>query len=100
MATDLTSSEVLEVLDPTADRYGGGAVPLAPRLPSLEGRTVGLLWNGKAFGDVALKRAGELVQERVPGVELRFYSGSMPCPPSLVEQAANECDAVIACTAD
>ncbi len=36
----------LEVLDPT---YGGGAnaFALAERLPSLEGRTVGIISNGK-----------------------------------------------------
>lgn len=36
----------LEVLDPT---YGDGAAPfaLAARLPSLEGKTVGIISNGK-----------------------------------------------------
>jgi hypothetical protein len=90
----------LEVLDPTPQRHGGEPVKTAPRLDTLEGKTIALLWNGKALGDVALRRTAELIQERIPNVEFRFYSGSMPCSPALLAQAAQECDAVIGCTAD
>jgi hypothetical protein len=93
-------NSALEVLDPTADRHGDKPVKTAPRLEKLEGKTIGLLWNGKANGDVALKRTATLIQERVPDVEFRFYSGSMPCSPTLLAQVAEECDAAIACTAD
>jgi hypothetical protein len=90
----------LQVLDPTADVYGEGVEPLSARLTSLEGKTLGLVWNAKPNGDVALKRTGELISERVPGLTVRFYSGSLPCSPELLRQAAEECDAVLACTAD
>lgn len=90
----------LEVLDPTAARHGGKPVKTAPRLEKLEGKKIGLLWNGKANGDIALKRTAALIQERVPDVEFRFYSGSMPCSPSLLAKVAEECDAAISCTAD
>jgi hypothetical protein len=90
----------LEVSVPTADKFGATVGQLAPRLPSLSGRTVGLVWNAKPNGDVALKRAGKLIQERVPDVKVNFYSGSLPCRPELLRQALEECDAFIACTAD
>ncbi|MFD1505757.1 hypothetical protein FE374_00840 [Georgenia yuyongxinii] len=91
----------LEVLDPRPARHGGQEPgKRAPRLRTLENTTIGLLWNGKANGDVALRTAARLIEERVPGVTFKFYSGSMPCPPDLVKQAAEECDAVIGCTAD
>ena len=91
-----TSSKAFEVLNPTADRYGGTPEDHAPRLPSLNGRIVGLVWNGKVNGDVALKRASTLIGEHVPGVRFRFYSGTMNNPLELIEEVARECDAVIA----
>ena len=91
----------ISVLNPVAERWGAEAPdPLAPRLTSLEGKTLGLVWNAKPNGDVALKRAGELIAQRIPNVTVRFYSGSLPCPPELLERAAAECDAFISCTAD
>lgn len=94
------SSHALEVLDPTPQRHGGKPVKTAPRLDTLEGKIIGLLWNGKPNGDVALKRTATLIQERVPNVEFQFYSGSMPCSPSLLAKVVEECDAAISCTAD
>jgi hypothetical protein len=90
----------ITVLDPTADVYGDDAVSLAPRLRSLEGKVLGLLWNGKPLGDVALRLTGQLIAEKIPGVTVRFYSGSMPCSPALLDTMVAECDAVVACTAD
>jgi len=95
------AGEVLEVLNPVAEQWGTDEPdPLAPRLTSLEGKTLGLVWNAKPGGDVALKRAGKLIAERIPNVTVRFYSGSLPCERELLEQAAAECDAFISCTAD
>jgi predicted dinucleotide-binding enzyme len=38
----------------------------APRLSSLDGKTIVLRWNGKHNGDVFLTRVSELLAERVP----------------------------------
>ena len=47
----------LDVMNPVAPVLGEvHATPPAPRPSSLEGKTIGLVWNGKANGDVALKR--------------------------------------------
>ena len=92
---------LLEVLNPVAVIKGElEAQPLAPRPRTLEGKVVGLVWNGKANGDVALKRLAELIQKRVPDVSFRFYSGALPCPRPLMERAVAEVDVAIGCTAD
>ena len=91
----------LEVLNPVAPVLGDvRAIPLAPRPSSLEGVTIGLVWNGKANGDVALKRAAEHIQKRIPGVQFKFYSGALPVPKALMERAKKEVQLAIGCTAD
>ena len=91
----------IKVLNPVAPVLGDvDASPMATRPASLDGKTIGLVWNGKANGDVALKRAGELIQNSVPGVKLKFYSGALPTPKFIMEQAKGEVDVAIGCTAD
>jgi hypothetical protein len=94
----------LSVVNPTVEQYGGEAddkqTDISPRLDTLSGKTIGLLWNAKPFGDVALQTVKETLQATYDDVEFRFYSGSQPHPPKLLEKANEECDAIIACTAD
>jgi hypothetical protein len=91
----------LEVLNPVAPVVGDlERTPLAPRPASLEGKTLGLVWNGKANGDVALKRVGEVLQRKVENLTVRFYSGSLPCDKALLERVKQECDVAVGCTAD
>lgn len=91
----------LDVMNPVAPVLGEvNATPLAVRPGSLEGKTIGLVWNGKANGDVALRRAGELLQQRIPGITLKFYSGALPTPAFIMDQAKAEVDVAIGCTAD
>ena len=91
----------LEVLHPVAisegeiDRAELAQVPL-----TLEGKRVGLLWNAKRGGEVALRRVGEALQERFQDCEVIFYPGMMPAPKVIMEQAKQECDVVIGATAD
>jgi hypothetical protein len=100
MTSQVDTHRDLHVLNPTAERFGDPARGLAPRPASLAHRTVGLLWNGKANGDVALRTVGEHLEETVPDVTVRFYSGAVPCDQTLLEQVGRECDLVVACTAD
>ncbi len=92
----------LEVLNPVAEQRGAlTAMPINQRPISLSNRTVGLLWSGTHGGDVALKRAGDMLQERFDNLSVNFYVGSgYPAPPPMVKQAAEECDVVIGATAD
>ena len=93
---------LLEVLSPVApQRALESALATSPRPSSLDNKTVGLIWSGTHGGDVALKRAGEMLQERFDNVTVNFYTGgNYPSPPEIVKQAAEECDVVVGATAD
>lgn len=91
----------LEVLNPVAPVLGEvNATPMASRPSKLNGKTVGLIWNGKANGDVALRRIGDAIQSRVPDVAIKFYSGALPTPAPILERAKQEVDVAVGCTAD
>ena len=93
---------LLEVLNPVATQRGVlTAMTTTPRPASLDNKTVGLLWSGTHGGDVALKRAGEMIQERFQNVSVNFYTGgNYPNPSHILKQAADECDAVVGATGD
>jgi hypothetical protein len=45
-------------------------VTLAPRLATLEGKTIVLRWNGKHNGDKFLDRIAELTNEKIPSAKV------------------------------
>ena len=92
---------MLEVLNPVATVQGElKTSSSAPRPHTLDGLTVGLLWNSKRGGEVALTHAAELLRGHYKDIKVIRYDGSMPCPPAMVQQAHQECDVVIGSTAD
>ncbi len=93
---------LLEVLNPVAQQRGlMNSTKINERPETLDDVTVGLIWSGTHGGDVALKRAGEMLQERFKNVQVNFYTGgNYPAPPPIVRQAGEECDVVIGATAD
>jgi hypothetical protein len=61
-------------------------IEIATRIPSLEGKTVGLKWNTKPNGNLFLDRVAELLTQKVPGVKIiKFYN----VEPSTVPQSGN-----------
>ena len=93
---------LLEVSNPVAQQRGVvTAKAINPRPASLDNKRMGLLWSGTHGGDVALKRVGEMLRDRFENLETSFYAGhGYPITPSLVKQAAEECDLVVGATAD
>ena len=93
---------LLEVSNPVAQQRGMmNILKTNPRPKSLDGLTIGLVWSGTHGGDLALNRAGEIIQERFTDVKINFYTGgNYPTPPPIVKQAGEECDVVIGATAD
>ncbi len=93
---------LLEVLNPVGQQRGlMNSMSISARPETLADKTVGLLWSGTHGGDIALRRAGEMIQERFDNVTVNFYTGgNYPAPPPIVQQAAKECDVVIGATAD
>ena len=45
-------------------------IEIAPRIASLEGKTVGLKWNTKPNGNLFLDRVAELLIKQIPGVKI------------------------------
>jgi hypothetical protein len=93
----------LEVLNPVARSEGESkkVMSKAARRPrSLDGLTLGLIWNSKRGGDVALDKAGELIKSRFKDVKVIRYDGTMPCEKKLMEKAKKECDIFVGSTGD
>jgi hypothetical protein len=92
----------MSVLSPVAEPAVENAEKASPaaREPSLTGKRVGLLWNGKRGGEVALDRIGQLLLERSGVASVKRYNGSFPFPPALLEEAIKQSDVVVGATGD
>ena len=88
------------LLDPTSERRPGTR-ELAPRPPSLEGLTIGLLDITKARGDVFLDQVARRL-EGLGHTVLRFAKPTFtkPAPIDLRHEITTQCDVVIEALAD
>ena len=76
---------------------------LAPRLSDLRGVTIGLIDNHKRNADVFLAELGRVFQEEYGVSKVVIYkkaSQSMPTPDEVMDQLAEECDAIVHAVAD
>lgn len=94
----------VEVLNPVAD-IAKKEASAAKRPKSLDKVRLGLFWNNKTGGNVALGHAAKRLQERYPAIKVREYQGSVGSStrymtPGDRDQIAAECDVVIGSTAD
>jgi hypothetical protein len=97
-----TTTDVVTVLHPAAEDVAERQ-RLAPRLASLQGKTVGLIDNHKRNANVYLEELGRLLQEQhgvARVVTYRKVSQSLPTPDEVLDQLASECDAIIHAVAD
>ena len=88
------------LLDPTSELVPARR-PAAPRLHTIEGRTVGLLDISKPRGDVFLDHLEEALGAR--GVEVLRYrkpTFAKPAPADLRHEISVRCEAVIEALAD
>jgi hypothetical protein len=46
---------------------------IASRVSTLEGRRIGLLWNGKPNGDIFLDRIAEILEKKYKGIEITKF---------------------------
>ncbi len=95
---------IIKVRNPVAEPVARKVEP-APRLGDLDGRRIGLYWNMKGGGDVALARIREVLGERYPGASFAEYQGSVGglmrhCTAADADRIAKEVDAVIGTTSD
>ena len=73
--------------------------PLAPRPLSLHGQTLGLWWNLKEGGNIALEYIGEALQKRF-GVKIHKEYSAYPGPKAMIESMAKTATVVLGATGD
>ena len=78
-------------------------IPPAKRLTDLKNKKIGLYWNHKARGDVALNRIKALLMKRYEGVTFEWFETpvSVEAPPQWFEDVRKSgVDALIASSGD
>jgi hypothetical protein len=87
----------LEVLDPTAGPVVD-KIWISPRLDSLAGKTIGVIWNGRPAGNRILYQVMDTLKKKDGVRETLFrekpFLGNI-APLELLEEMATRCDAVI-----
>lgn len=89
----------LEVMNPVS-KSTGGKFPPAPRLDTLSHKTIGIYWNTKRGGDIALQRVAETIQRDYPEVRFKNFTHHYPAPSDMIEDMVSSSDAVIGSTGD
>ncbi len=94
----------LRVLNPVARSMEQRIEP-APRPSDLNGKRIGLYWNIKDGGDIALRRTQELLQERYPKADFGMHQGDVGfqmryLTPAGADRLASECDVVVGTASD
>jgi len=90
---------------PEGDSPHAVAFPLAPRPASLDGLRIGLFWNGKNQGDVALARTQDALTKLYEGATFQSYLGDKGgltryASEPLKQRIFAECDVLVGTTAD
>ena len=87
---------------PKAETQAARRLAAPARLRSLSGKTVGLFWNGKSGGELALARVRENLGRMFDGVRFVDYLSALTlrASPAQIESMVRDCDAVIGSTAD
>ena len=89
----------LEFYDPSGTL--DASKPHAARLPSLAGKRIGLIWNGKPGGDVALNVVAEHIGKRFPDASFwRSDWYSYPFTDGQLQSIVDHCDVAIGTTGD
>ncbi|HMR34229.1 MAG TPA: hypothetical protein PKA33_15620 [Amaricoccus sp.] len=94
----------IDILNPVA-AIARREAAAAPRPKYLDQKRLGLFWNNKTGGNVALRHAAQRLRERHPSITVREYQGSVGSStrymtPGDRAQIKAECDVVIGSTAD
>jgi hypothetical protein len=94
---------MITVLSPIAKVFPK-AVVKTPRLETLNGKVMGILWNTKPNGDIFLRRIQATLSTRftLAGViwQQKPKSADVPAPADIIRELALRADFVIAATGD
>ena len=98
----MNKSHRIEILDPTDDFIPPDAI-IAPRPPTLDRATIGLLSNGKPYAAGFLDMVQQVLADRyefVDVVAMNKGNPSRPAPKEMLDELADKCDAVITASGD
>lgn len=90
-------------LDPRADEVMVEDITMAPRLDSLNGKRIGLLFDGRLNGDKLLWNVADLLKERYEIGEVTFRARpnvSDVSPSDLLDELAEKADATLIAIGD
>lgn len=85
------------VLDPRL-KPGARKVEPAPRLESLAGKRLGILWNNRLGGDALLRHVGSTLKDRYGLAEVYFTKKTFvgnAAPAEILDDLVNRVDAVV-----
>jgi hypothetical protein len=87
---------MIRVLNPVANMVAKQA-PISSRIPTLNGKIAGILWNGKPNGDILLSRVLDLLKARfsLSGYLWRQKSKFDVADPALINELASGSDFII-----
>jgi hypothetical protein len=91
------ASIMVDVLMPYGEPSAGPAGRIAPRLPSLDGQTIGVVNNSWRCMHVVAEELTRRLKAEHGVVEIieRRISAAQTLPPPMLEEMAGACDAVI-----
>lgn len=98
----MSESKKLRLVHPAAEDQPA-LYQLAPRLATLEGKTIGLIDNRKRHADVFLEHLQSLMREKYGVADFRYYTkvgASVATPADIMDGMVADCDAVIHAVAD
>ena len=96
------TTATIQILDPRAEQKTEERAA-TDRLPSLAGKTIGLLENRKYHSDNFLQELQVILEEEYAVekvVYLRKFSFSAPCADETIDELIEQCDAVVHGIAD
>lgn len=86
----------LRILNPRLE--GAQGFQAAPRIPTLDGKVLGVLYNGRAGGDVVLKELLDLLQSKHKLAKVVFRTKPhawVSAPEEMFQDLAQSCEVAI-----
>ncbi len=90
-------------LDPRADEVPVEAISMAPRPETLDGKRIGLLFDGRLNGDKLLRMVADLLKEQYETGEVTFRrrpNVSDVSPADLLDELSEKSDATLIAIGD
>jgi len=99
-----TESVAITVRNPVAESVVTAVKPAA-RVPDLDGKRIGLYWNVKAGGDLALERTEVLLKKRYPKATFSYHRGTVGMvmrhvTPAEADRISKEVDVIVGTSSD